>query len=89
MIIELQAEGEISPKDLMSEINSAQLSLFGDEGAAKNRLKMIAFNGRYVMDCLGAMDSDDVAMEFASLSRPVKITGDSGFVYVLMPMALK
>ncbi|MEI8004440.1 MAG: Rpp14/Pop5 family protein, partial [Methanothrix sp.] len=47
MIFELQAEDEISPKDLMNEINSSQYSLFGDEGAAKNHLKMIAFNGRY------------------------------------------
>lgn len=47
MIFELQAEGEISPNDLMSEINSSQYSLFGDEGAAKNRLKLIGFNGRY------------------------------------------
>ncbi len=47
MIFELQAEGEISPKDLMSEVFSSQFSLFGDDGAAKNRLKMIAFNGRY------------------------------------------
>ena len=46
MIFELQSEGEISPKDLMNEIYSTQFSLFGDEGAAKNRLKMIAFNGR-------------------------------------------
>jgi ribonuclease P/MRP protein subunit POP5 len=47
MVFELQAEGEISPKDLMNEIISSQYSLFGDEGAAKNRLKMISFNGRF------------------------------------------
>lgn len=47
MIFELQAEGEISHSDLINEIYSTQYSLFGDEGAAKNHLKMIAFNGRY------------------------------------------
>ncbi len=47
MVFELLSEGEISPKDLMGEIISSQLSLFGDVGAAKNRLRMIAFNGRY------------------------------------------
>jgi len=47
MIFELQAEGEIQPKDLMSEIYSSQFSLFGDQGASRNRLKLIAFNGRY------------------------------------------
>lgn len=47
MVFELQSESEIQPKDLVSEIYSSQFSLFGDQGAAKNRLKLIAFNGRY------------------------------------------
>jgi ribonuclease P/MRP protein subunit POP5 len=47
MIFELQAEGEIQAKDLMNEIYSSQFSLFGDQGGSRNRLKLIAFNGRY------------------------------------------
>lgn len=47
MIFELEAEGEIQAKDLMNEIHSKQFSLFGDKGASENRLKLIAFNGRY------------------------------------------
>src|SRR5665647_3099042 len=47
MIFELEAEDEIQAKDLMNEIHSKQFSLFGDKGASENRLKLIAFNGRY------------------------------------------
>jgi len=46
MAFEIEAEGELSPKDLMSEIHSSQFSLFGDAGAGQNRLKLICFDGR-------------------------------------------
>ncbi len=42
----LEAEGEIQPKELIGEIYSSQFSLFGDAGAAKNRLRLISFDGR-------------------------------------------
>ena len=47
MIFELEAEDEILAKDLMGEIHSKQLFLFGDIGTSENRLKLITFNGRY------------------------------------------
>jgi ribonuclease P/MRP protein subunit POP5 len=50
MVFVLESEGaagSIPPKDLMSEIATSQFSLFGDEGAAKNRLKLITFNGSF------------------------------------------
>ena len=47
LAFELEAEGEIQPRELMSEIHSSQFSLFGDAGAAKNRLKMISFDGHF------------------------------------------
>jgi len=46
MAFEVEAEGEILPKDLMSEIHASQFSLFGDLGAGHNRLKLISFDGR-------------------------------------------
>ncbi|NMB86396.1 MAG: ribonuclease P [Methanothrix sp.] len=46
MAFSLEAEGEISTGELMKEVRSAQLSLFGDSGASKNRLKLISFDGR-------------------------------------------
>ncbi len=45
MAFEVEAEGEFSPKDLMSEIHSVQFSLFGDAGAGDNRLNLIFFDG--------------------------------------------
>ena len=47
MVFELEAEDEIRGKDLMIEVHSNQFSLFGDTGASENRLKLIAFNGRF------------------------------------------
>jgi ribonuclease P/MRP protein subunit POP5 len=47
MAFELLSEGEVSLKDLSIEISSSQLSLFGEEGAGRNRLKLISFNGRH------------------------------------------
>ncbi|HOV82410.1 MAG TPA: Rpp14/Pop5 family protein [Methanothrix sp.] len=46
MAFEIEAEGEISSKELMGEIHSSQLSLFGDIGAGQNRLRLIFFDGR-------------------------------------------
>ena len=49
LVFELESEnapGLIQARDLMGEITSCQLSLFGDEGAAKNRIKLICFDGR-------------------------------------------
>jgi ribonuclease P/MRP protein subunit POP5 len=47
LAIEVEAEGRIRPADLTREVRSAQTSLFGDLGAAKNRLRIISFDGRF------------------------------------------
>lgn len=48
----VEAEGEICSKDLIEEIQSSQLSLFGDAGVARNRLKLISFqNDRGLLRC--------------------------------------
>ncbi|HNX10105.1 MAG TPA: Rpp14/Pop5 family protein [Methanothrix sp.] len=50
MVFELETEeasGPVQPRDLMNEIASSQFSLFGDEGAAENPLKLISFDGRF------------------------------------------
>ncbi len=46
LAFEVESEDELSGRDVMDEIHSAQASLFGDAGVAKNRLKLITFNGR-------------------------------------------
>jgi len=44
---EVEAEGRVRGGDLVAEIRAAQTSLFGDLGAAKNRLRVISFDGRF------------------------------------------
>jgi ribonuclease P/MRP protein subunit POP5 len=41
VVFRLDSEEEVSSRDLQREINFAQASLFGDVGAARNRLKLI------------------------------------------------
>ena len=67
MIFELDAEAEISPKDLVSEIISSQFSLFGDAGASRNRLKLIAFNGRYGLLRFGHMQNRETRASIAAI----------------------
>jgi ribonuclease P/MRP protein subunit POP5 len=44
---ELEAEDRVTRGDLIGEIRAAQTALFGDRGAAENRLRMISFDGRF------------------------------------------
>lgn len=45
--IEVEAEDRVRRTDLASEIRASQTSLFGDLGAARNRLRIISFDGRF------------------------------------------
>lgn len=47
MALEVDCEEAVFARDLIGEIHSAQVSLFGDKGAAQNRLKLITFDGRF------------------------------------------
>ncbi len=47
MAFEVDSEEKIQSGDLASEIRSSQALLFGDVGAAGNRLKLISFDGRF------------------------------------------
>ncbi len=47
MVFELDSEDAIGQKELIAEIYSSQASLFGDVGAAGNRLRLISFDGRF------------------------------------------
>ena len=67
LIFELDAEAEISPKDLVSKIISSQFSLFGDAGASRNRLKLIAFNGRYGLLRFGHMQNRETRASMAAI----------------------
>ncbi|MGB3944938.1 MAG: Rpp14/Pop5 family protein [Methanothrix sp.] len=47
LAIEVEAEGRVRRTDLAAEVWDAQTSLFGDLGAARNRLRIISFDGRF------------------------------------------
>jgi DNA polymerase-3 subunit beta len=46
----------------------------------------IAFNPHFLMDPLRHLDSDQVVFQFNDQFSPVAISGDEGFMYVIMPM---
>lgn len=47
MAFELDLEDAVQKKDLMAEIHSSHVSLFGDVGTAGNRLRLVYFDGRF------------------------------------------
>jgi DNA polymerase-3 subunit beta len=54
----------------------------------------IAFNPAYLLDGLGAIDSDEVQLAFTGPTKPAVLTGkssgdgDAGYRYLLMPVRL-
>ena len=67
MAFELVSEGPVQGKDLMSGIHSAQISLFGETGASENKLKLIAFNGRYGLLRFGHMHNRETRASMAAI----------------------
>jgi DNA polymerase-3 subunit beta len=51
----------------------------------------IAFNGRYLIDMLNVIGTEQVALEATNPSRPgiLKPVGDDSLIYVIMPMHIK
>jgi DNA polymerase-3 subunit beta len=50
----------------------------------------IAFNARYLIDVLSAIDTAQVTMETTNAGRPglLRPVGDQSFIHVVMPMNL-
>jgi DNA polymerase-3 subunit beta len=48
----------------------------------------IMFNHRYLMDCLGLINSEKILLKFSGEGRPLLISGleDNSFSYLIMPM---
>ena len=46
----------------------------------------ISFNPQFLMDPLRHMESDQVVLRFNDQYSPVSLSGDEGFLYVIMPM---
>jgi DNA polymerase-3 subunit beta len=70
---------------------SAVSSEFGEsseplEVSYDGKSLQIAFNPAFLMDPLKHLESDQVRLEFNDEFSPVMISGDEGFVYIIMPM---
>ena len=46
----------------------------------------VSFNPTYILEPLKIMEADNVSLEFGKQFAPLKITGEEGFLYMLMPM---
>lgn len=46
----------------------------------------VSFNAAYIIEPLKVMEADNVSLEFGKQYAPLKITGEEGFLYMLMPM---
>ena len=46
----------------------------------------VSFNPVYFTDPLKVMEADTINIEFGKQYTPIKLTGDEGFLYMLMPM---
>jgi ribonuclease P/MRP protein subunit POP5 len=67
LAFEVSSEECLLAKDLMREVHSAQVSLFGDAGAAQNRLKLISFDGRLGLIRFGHAHIRDTKAILASI----------------------
>ena len=81
---------ELGPGVLQVAANSAE---HGDDTSdlpalIEGQPMEIAFNGRYLIDALSAMDEPEVVLETVSSARPGKLTpkGDTSLMCVIMPM---
>ncbi|HPJ30803.1 MAG TPA: Rpp14/Pop5 family protein [Methanothrix sp.] len=83
---ELEAEDQVKGGDLMAEIRAAQTSLFGDLGAAKNRLRMISFDGRFGLLRCRHTRTEECRVLLASVSSAggaraaIRVRGISGSI---------
>jgi len=83
---ELEAEDRIGRGDLMGEIRAAQTSLFGDLGAAKNRLRMISFDGRFGLLRCSHLRTEECRALLATVSSvggtraAIRVRGISGSI---------
>jgi len=90
--VEIIPGTEIDPGRLIVESAAEVGQNVGALDAAVEGEQMeIAFNGRYLIDMLNVLGTEQVALETTNSSRPgiLKAVGDENLVYVVMPMHLK
>jgi DNA polymerase-3 subunit beta len=85
---------QIMPRDGKGKIAiSARAEEIGDnvgevDAAVEGEEAKIAFNSKYLMDVLGVIAKDEVALETTTSSSPgvIRPVGDESYIHVVMPM---
>jgi DNA polymerase-3 subunit beta len=90
--LEVIPGSELTPGRLRVESTAEVGQNVGELDATVEGEQMeIAFNGRYLIDMLNVIGTEQVALEATNPSRPgiLKPVGDENLVYVVMPMHIK
>jgi DNA polymerase-3 subunit beta len=90
--LEVIPGSELTPGRLRVESAAEVGQNVGDLDASVEGEQMeIAFNGRYLIDMLNVIGTEQVALEATNPSRPgiLKPVGDDNLIYVIMPMHIK
>lgn len=89
-VIKLEVTPDEEKGNLTITANATEL---GDnrsdlEAQVKGEETLIAFNARYLLDCIDAINSPDVRIELTGSTSPgvIRPTDDSDYVHVIMPM---
>jgi DNA polymerase-3 subunit beta len=83
---------ELSPGKLRVESTAEIGQNVGElEATVEGEQMEIAFNGRYMIDMLNVIGTEQVTLDATNPSRPgiLKPVGDENLVYVIMPMHIK
>jgi DNA polymerase III subunit beta len=82
LVLESGAIALSSSNPDMGEANESLKAQYGQEGLATG------FNARYLLDALGAVDSEEVVLEFKDALSPciIRQPGDPDYFCVVMPM---
>ncbi len=93
--VSLIIQGTSNPIRMTFKENSMVISASNAEaGESKESIEVayegeeitVSFNHAYILEPLKIMESDNVSLEFGKQFAPLKITGEEGFLYMLMPM---
>ena len=68
-----------------TEVGENEMTL--DAALTGNPISVV-LNYRYIIDCLNAISTDSVAIDFAAENKPILVRGigDASFIYLIMPM---
>ena len=88
--LDLRPGGELEPGVVVVSAQAAEVG--GNQGEIEASIEggglEIAFNAKYLLDLLGVIGSDQIALELTTPSSPglFRPVGDAPFIHVIMPM---